>query len=130
MAQRAVVEAALPEIQKRPMRPVDLVHLAKQCLGDENLELEILRLFDTTLSTYFGRLKLATAFDDLAINLHSIKGASAGVGAWGVADLAAALEKDLQAGRPLKAEKIDDLGMAVEEVRDFIARMLANSEEA
>ncbi|MNL49680.1 hypothetical protein D3C87_1726350 [compost metagenome] len=52
------------------------------------------------------------------------------MGAWGVSDLAAALEKDLQAGRPLKAEKIDDLGMAVEEVRDFIARMLANSEEA
>ena len=126
MAQRAIVQNALPENDKRPMRPVDLVHLAKQCLGDENLELEILRLFDTTLLTYFGRLKLATNFDDLAINLHSIKGASAGVGAWGVSDLAGALEKDLKAGRPLAPERIEDLGMAVEEVRDFIARMLAN----
>lgn len=128
MAQRAFVEHAIPEGAKRPTRPVDLVHLAKQCLGDENLELEILRLFDTTLSTYFGRLKLAASFDDLAINLHSIKGAAAGVGAWGVSDLAMALEKDLRAGRPLKAERIDDLGMAVEEVREFIARMLANEE--
>lgn len=128
MAQSAVVHHLLPKVAKRPMRPVDLVHLAKQCLGDENLELEILRLFDTTLVTYFGRLKLASSFDDLAINLHSIKGASAGVGAWGIADLAAALEKDLRAGRPLTPERIDDLGMAVEEVRDFIARMLANEQ--
>ena len=128
MAQSAVVENALIESVKRPMRPVDLVHLAKQCLGDENLELEILRLFDTTLGTYFARLRLATSFDDLAINLHSIKGASAGVGAWGVADLAGALEKDLRGGRPLAPERVEDLGMAVEEVRDFIARMLANEE--
>lgn len=126
MAQRAVVEEAVPETQARQMRPVDLVHLAKQCLGDENLELEVLRLFDTTLATYYGRLKLATSFDDLAINLHSIKGASAGVGAWGVADLAEGLEKDIKAGRPLTAERIDDLGMATEEVHDFIARMLAD----
>ena len=54
---------------------------------------------------------------------------SAGVGAWSVADLALRLEKDLKGGRPLRAEQIDDLGMAVEEVRDFIARMLANSPE-
>lgn len=128
MAQRAFVEDALPEVQKRPMRPVDLVHLAKQCLGDEHLELEILRMFDSTLKTYFERLKLATSFDDLAITLHSIKGASAGVGAWSVADQAAALEKDLRDGWPLKSERIDDLGMAVEEVRDFIARMLASEE--
>jgi HPt (histidine-containing phosphotransfer) domain-containing protein len=129
MAQNAFVQNALPDNGKRPMRPVDLVHLAKQCLGDENLELEILRLFDTTLVTYFGRLKLATSFDDLALNLHSIKGASAGVGAWGVTDLASALEKDLKAGRPLAPERIEDLGMAVEEVRDFIARMLANQQD-
>lgn len=127
MAQRAVVEVAFPQSPKKPARPVDLVHLAKQCLGDENLELEVLRLFDTTLSTYFGRLKLATAYDDLAINLHSIKGASAGVGAWSVSDLAGRLEKDLKAGRPLRSEQIEDLGMAVEEVRGFIAQLLAGS---
>ena len=128
MAQRAFAENALPENAKRPMRPVDLVHLAKQCLGDENLELEILRLFDTTLATYFDRLKLASSFDDLAINLHSIKGASAGVGAWSVSDIAGLLEKDLKAGRPLTPDRIEDLGMAIEEVRDFIARMLTKDE--
>jgi HPt (histidine-containing phosphotransfer) domain-containing protein len=125
MAKHATVEQSLPKVNARPARPVDLVHLAKQCLGDENLELEVLRLFDTTLATYFGRLKLATSFDDLAINVHSIKGAAAGVGAWGVSELADGMEKDLRAGRPLLPERIDDLGLAVEEVRDFIRRMLA-----
>lgn len=113
----------------RPSRPIDLVHLAKQCLGDENLELEILRLFDTTLVTYMGRLRLATGMDDLAMAVHAIKGAAAGVGAWVVADQARAMEDDLRAGRPLRPERIDDLGMAVEEVHAFIARMLASAIE-
>ncbi|WIY51669.1 Hpt domain-containing protein [Devosia sp. YIM 151766] len=127
MAQRAFVEASSPVTPSRPVRPIDLVHLARQCLGDENLELEILRLFDATLLTYFERLKLATSFDDLAIHLHAIKGAAAGVGAWAVADLAKALESELREGRPLTMERIDDLGMAVEEARDFVGRMLADA---
>lgn len=126
MAQRAFVEASAPLSQNRPMRPVDLVHLAKQCLGDENLELEILRLFDTTLSTYFGRLKLASSFDDLAINLHAIKGAAAGVGAWGVAEFAKTLETELRDGRPISAERIADFGLVVEDVRGYIDGMLTN----
>jgi len=128
MAQRAVVEQFVPAVEKRPMRPIDLVHLAKQCLGDEHLELEILRMFETTLSGYFSRLKLASAFDEMALNLHSIKGAASGVGAWAVADIAKALEEELRHGRPVSPERIEDLGMAVEEARDFIARMLAADE--
>lgn len=108
------------------MRPIDLVHLAKQCLGDENLEYEILRLFDTTVKTYFARLDQAVSYDDLALNLHSIKGAASGVGAWTIADLAKSCEVELQAGRPLTTERIADLGIAVEEVRSFITRMLSN----
>ncbi|QQR40248.1 Hpt domain-containing protein [Devosia rhizoryzae] len=126
MAERALAQDAVPVDAKRPMRPIDLVHLAKQCLGDENLELEVLRLFETTLKTYYERLTLATAFDDLAINLHSIKGAAAGVGAWAIADQAKAMEAEMRDGRPLRAERIADLGIAVEEVRDFISRMLAD----
>lgn len=112
----------------RSMRPIDLVHLAKQCLGDEGLELEILRLFDTTVKTYFARLELAVSYDDLAMNLHSIKGAASGVGAWTIADLAKGCEAEMQAGRPLTPERIADLGIAVEEVRSFIGRMLSTSE--
>ena len=127
MAQPAFAQNLVALEQKRTTRPIDLVHLAKQCLGDENLELEVLRLFDTTVKTYFERLTLAAGFDDLAINLHSLKGAASGVGAWTIADLAKGLETELRAGRPLKAERIADLGMAVEEARSFIARMLENA---
>ena len=114
------------DIRTRTMRPVDLVHLAKQCLGDEALELEVLRLFDTTIRDYYGRLKDAASFDDLALVLHSIKGAAGGVGAWAVADLAKAMEHEMRSGRPLTQERIDDLGLVVEDVRSFIGRMVAN----
>lgn len=126
MASSAVTaKQAEPTPYVRSMRPIDLVHLAKQCLGDEHLELEILRLFDTTVQTYFGRLQLAANYDDLALNLHSIKGAASGVGAWTIADLAKACEAEMAAGRPLTTERIADLGIAVEEVRGFITRMLS-----
>ena len=114
------------DIRTRTMRPVDLVHLAKQCLGDEALELEVLRLFDTTIRDYYGRLKMAASFDDLTLVLHSIKGAAGGVGAWTVADLAKAMEHEIRNGRPLTQERIADLGLVVEDVRNFIGRMVAN----
>ena len=114
------------DIRTRTMRPVDLVHLAKQCLGDEGLELEVLRLFDTTIKDYYGRLQMAASFDDLTLVLHSIKGAAGGVGAWAVADLAKAMEHEIRNGRPLTQERIADLGLVVGDVRDFIGRMVTN----
>lgn len=122
----AVKADAVAEVRTRTARPVDLVHLAKQCLGDEALEMEVLRLFDTTIRDYYARLKLAANFDDLALILHSIKGAAGGVGAWTVAELAKAMEHEIRSGRPLSQEKIDDLGLVVEDVREFIGRMVAN----
>lgn len=115
-----------PQNQDRTYRPIDLVHLAKQCLGDAALELEILNLFDTTLLTYHERLRQAASADELALNLHAIKGAAAGVGAWTVAEMAAALEEELGAGQEPSAEKVDDLALAIEDVRGFIARTLAD----
>lgn len=112
------------ESQARSARPVDLVHLAKQCLGDEALEREVLRLFDATIADYYQRLTLATSFDDLTLVLHSIKGASGGVGAWAIAEQAKAMEHEMRSGRPLSQEKIDDLGIMVGDVRNFIARMV------
>ena len=127
MAQNAAsLDKTGSEAHRRPGRPVDLVHLARQCLGDAGLEQEILRLFDTTVKTYFSRLQLSTTFDEVAMNLHSLKGAAGGVGAWAIADLAKAAETELKAGRPLGPERIADIGMAVEEVSGFIAEMLSN----
>lgn len=130
MAQRSMAaEPQSPISHPRPQRPIDMAHLARQCLGDEFLEVEILRLFEETLATYFARLGLAESFDDLAVNLHTIRGASAGVGAVTVMEQAEALQAELKAGRALAPERINDLGMAVEEVRGFIARFVAEVEE-
>jgi hypothetical protein len=120
---------AAPQVRSRTMRPIDLVHLAKQCLGDEGLELEILRLFDTTIATYYARLRAAATPEQIAMNLHAIKGAASGVGAWTVADMAVALEADIRGGRPMVAERVDDLGLAVEDVRGYIARLLVGAPE-
>jgi HPt (histidine-containing phosphotransfer) domain-containing protein len=113
----------------RAKGPIDLVHLGKQCLGDEGLEHEILRMFDTTIETHFSRLMLAISRVELSASLHTIKGASAGVGAGLIAGLAAAAERELQAGRMPTSETIADIGMAVEETRKYIARLLGESED-
>ena len=127
MAQNAVsAENPGSDLARRPARPIDLVHLARQCLGDAGLEQEILRLFDTTAKAYFARLQASTTFDDLALNLHSLKGAASGVGAWSIADLARAAETDLKASHPLSPEQIADIGVAVEEVSAFVTEMLSN----
>lgn len=120
MAQRSPVIDAVP----RRSRPIDLVHLAKQCLGDEALEHEILRLFDTTIKIYVARFLVATEPEQVVFTLHTIKGAAAGVGAFAVAELAKAMEEDARAGRGIEAERIEDLKMAVEEASAFIGDVL------
>jgi HPt (histidine-containing phosphotransfer) domain-containing protein len=110
---------------KRRARPIDLVHLAKQCLGDEGLEHEVLRLFDTTIKTYLARLLAAEAPDQVLFTLHTIKGAASGVGAFTIADLAKTMEADAKAGLVINPEQLDDLKMAVEEVSVFISDVLS-----
>jgi hypothetical protein len=110
----------------RAHRPIDLVHLAKQTLGDHGLECEVLRLFDIMAQRYYARLELSTTVDELCVHLHSLRGAANGVGAWGIADLAKLTEDELRGGKPVNPERIDDLHIAVQEVSEFIGTLLAN----
>ncbi len=116
------------EAQARPhaVRPIDVLHLARQCLGDENLEREVLALFDTTIATYLARLLASETADDLGFHLHAIRSAATGIGAWGVVDQAASAQAQLDANRPLTTEMLADIGHAVEEVRGYIAEALAD----
>jgi HPt (histidine-containing phosphotransfer) domain-containing protein len=127
MVQRTAARKAdgnvLP-IQKR--RPIDMVHLNKQTLGDHALACEVLRLFDQMSRVYFDRLEASTTVPDLMRHLHTLKGAAAGIGAWGIADLAKTAEEELRDGKPVNPERIDDLDMAVHEVSAFIGEILAN----
>ena len=107
-------------------RPVDLVHLARQALGDWALECEILRMFDQMSRTYFARVERSTTVDDLVYHLNTLKGAAMGVGAWSIAELALALEDELRAGEPVDPEKVEDLQIAVEEAGAFIEQILSN----
>lgn len=73
-------------------RPIDLVHLAKQTLGDRSLEQEVLRLFLTQMDTYIERVESATTHEQRFTAAHTIKGSARNIGAWDVADVAAHLE--------------------------------------
>jgi HPt (histidine-containing phosphotransfer) domain-containing protein len=110
--------------QRETHGPIDMVHLGKQTLGDPGLELEVLRLFDEISHVYYGRLETSTSVDDLLYNLHTLKGAAAGVGAFALAELARVAETELRAGSVVNPERIDDLNVAVEEVSAFITERL------
>ena len=73
-------------------RPIDLVHLARQTLGDRDLEREILGLFIVQAKSILNQLEKAAearARMDLA---HTLKGSARAVGAWRVAAAAETCE--------------------------------------
>ena len=98
-----------------PVRsPIDLEHLGRQTLGDEGLALEVLRMFDDMSRLYYERLETSTSVPELLRNLHTLKGAAAGIGAFGLAELARIAETELRNGTAVNPERIDDLNVATE----------------
>ena len=118
---QALFPAAYEAAARR--RPIDLVHLAKQALGDWALECEVLRMFDEVAQSYFRKLEASTSTEELLANLHALKGAASGVGAWGIVDICKLAEHEVRSG-DINPERIEDVGMVVEEVRVFIAELL------
>jgi HPt (histidine-containing phosphotransfer) domain-containing protein len=114
--------------ERLPQRPIDMFHLGRQALGDPGLEIEILRMFDEIIAVHFERLRLAVQTSDLLHHLHTLKAASAGVGAWALAEHAHVMEREIAAGAPKDSERIADIEMAVAEVREFIASQIALDE--
>ena len=118
-----------PAGEPRPQlshQPIDMAHLGRQALGDKGLECEVLRLFDTMSRTYFGRIETSVTVEQLLQHLHTLKGAARGIGAVRVAEMAATAEAELLAGEPVNPERIDDLGMAVQECSAYIAGLLVD----
>lgn len=66
-------------------RPIDLVHLARQTLGDRDLEREILELFIAQTRVLLARLDSAGEAQTKADLAHTLKGSARAVGAWQVA---------------------------------------------
>lgn len=111
-----------------PVRPVDMLHLARQSMGDAGLQLEILRRFDEIIEVHFVRLESATSVPDMLYHLHTLKAASTGVGAWSLAEHAHIMEGELQAGEPVNPERVEDIRISVAELRDFVAGQIALDE--
>ncbi|MBK8083798.1 MAG: Hpt domain-containing protein [Devosia sp.] len=104
--------------------PIDLDHLARQAMGDPGLTDEVLRLYASMSAVYMGRIEQSTTTAALLEHLHTLKSAAAGIGAWGVRDLARLAEDELRSGGPANPERIEDIAMAVAECSEYIAALL------
>ena len=98
-------------------RPIDLVHLHTQTMGDASLETEVLQLFARHARSC---LQDCAAGDAAAVSAaaHRLKGAAGAVGAFDVASAAAALEAAPEDAVPAAA-----LTAAVLEAENFILRL-------
>ena len=98
-------------------RPIDLVHLARQTMGDKALEAEVLRMFAKQ-----ARLSLQEigSGDEqrMKAGAHQLKGAANAVGAHQVAEAAAAFEAKLGDAAGMAA-----IGSAVVEAENFILKL-------
>jgi HPt (histidine-containing phosphotransfer) domain-containing protein len=95
-------------------------HLGRQALGDPGLQDEVLRLYARMSQVYLGRIEDSTSVTALLEHLHTLKSAAAGIGAWGVRDLAKRAEDELRTGEPVNPERIEDIAIAVNECVAFI----------
>jgi HPt (histidine-containing phosphotransfer) domain-containing protein len=98
-------------------RPIDLVHLATQTMGDKLLEIEVLQMFARQARQLMKELSSADA-DTTVSTAHRLKGAALAVGAFGVAGAADAVE----AG-PEQAADLAALSAAVIEAELFILKL-------
>jgi HPt (histidine-containing phosphotransfer) domain-containing protein len=112
-----------------PRRPIDMVHLERQALGDPGIGVEILRMFDEIVAVHFCRLEQAVERSDMLHHAHTIKAASAGVGAWALAEHAGEMEREIAAGGERDPERVADLEMAIAEVHAFIVGEIARDTE-
>jgi hypothetical protein len=123
-------ETAYEDLEQGQRRPIDLVHLAKQSLGDEGIEQEILRLFNEMIVSHFEGVETSTTLEALTGHLHALRLAAAGAGAWGLARQAGFAEDEIKAGKPVNPEWIDDLEMVVHEVSAYACSLIKDDEAA
>ena len=99
---------------------VDLVHLARQTMGDRALEREVLGLFETNARIQYQRLRACTGADERNMVLHTLAGSASGIGAFGVAQAVQACQATGAGER-----EVDGLGRELDETRRYIRELLA-----
>lgn len=92
-------------------RPVDLVYLSAQTMGDAKLESEILRMFARQLPGYVELLCTAVDAEEIRKCAHTMKGAARSIGAFQLAEIASIAEEtcdlDAEAIRSEASEVLD-----------------------
>jgi HPt (histidine-containing phosphotransfer) domain-containing protein len=96
-------------------RPIDLVHLARQTLGDRELEREVLALFLQQAATVRERIAAASAAERKLL-AHGLRGSASGIGAFAIARIATEIEH-----APHDSALLLQLAARIDEVREFIA---------
>lgn len=113
---------ASPPLQPED-QPIDFAHLFRMTLGDHNLEREVLSLFDRQAELLIGRM---AGIEPAAVAAlaHTLKGSARGIGAWGVATAAEAVESaSISPGDVAPA--VEALARAAARARETIAIRLA-----
>lgn len=103
-------------------RPIDMEHLFRMTLGDQQLLREVLKLFDRQMEMLLPRIAHTRAAANAAAVAHTLKGSARGIGAWRVAQAAEAVEKAGD-GVGMKVS-VDNLAAAAGETRAAIAALL------
>ena len=109
---------------------LDAGHLARQCMGDKDLEAEVLRQFRAQAATLMDTLAQdgllsSAAKADVA---HRLRGSALAIGAFPVADAAAAVEDAGRAGArrgPEGPEQAVELSQAIAELSEAVAQAVA-----
>ncbi len=112
---------AAPDNCKGPapsqQRPVDLVHLANQTMGDKSLELEVLQLFARQARACLHEMSSGDA-NAVVSAAHRLKGAAGAVGAFRVQQAAELLEGNCGDAASMAAVEV-----AVIEAENFILKL-------
>ena len=98
-------------------RPIDLVHLARQTMGDKALELEVLQMFARAARESMKDLAACDGAARVAV-AHRLKGSAQAVGAAALGKAAAALEEN-----PGDAIALAAVAAAVVEAENFILKL-------
>ena len=98
-------------------RPIDLVHLAKQTMGEKALEIEVLQIFARQARACLAELSEADATQRQAI-AHRLKGAASAIGAHEVAAVAGRLE-----ATPADTALVAQAGSAILKAENFILKL-------
>ena len=98
-------------------RPIDLIHLGRQTMGDKALELEVLQMFARQARESMKEIVGSEGTARAAV-AHRLKGSAQSVGATAVSKAAEALEQN-----PANAIALASVTAAVVEAENFILKL-------